>query len=454
MQKHVLAAILLVIVNVHSVLTSNVKNSSKVSTEHPPSSHLAVTTNATLFHTFIGQQVETNARDNVDEERIINSWVSKVSDTVGQWAMKLNLNPRLVFMLSRAGKDLKGKRFVRWLQYVFEYRDRKRSLTHFTNDAIYKLVKKKKTDAELLTVFQSIRQRTDIPVVKQLAEGMSVHTVEHLLKADWLANGKHPKEYVGSYNSMNRDGGTKPAMYTERALYDLLKLTKSDADLTALFDSLQYIPDFERLATSMLAFLVANSASRRKMFEAWLESTSDPKQVFYNLRLEDKSNFNELTEWFRYVDFYWRGPEGVARQNIFDYNDCIALLRSTYSDGDLNTVFYSLRRDPSIKDFVNFMLMQPQLLEQTDLWLASNVSPSSVFKLLKLGSELDPYNYKLNQFLVYVNKYKSSKGEITTKELYFLLRGSKKPQDLAIRLESLRHFQISSLLSKPSRCTW
>lgn len=55
-------------------------------------------------------------------------------------------------------------------------------------------------------------------------------------------------------------------------------------------------------------------------------------------------------DWFHYFKMYWTDLEGVHRHSIFGYEDCIRLLRNTFSDIGVSVLFNSLKY-PRIRKF-------------------------------------------------------------------------------------------------------
>ncbi|CEG45928.1 uncharacterized protein PHALS_02261 [Plasmopara halstedii] len=405
-------------------------------------------------------QIETTLGGLMDEERGEIPWMSKIYDAIGRLAMKLRLNPKLVYMLSRAGVDHdKNVRFVRWLKYVSEYRARKGGISHFTDSAIYNLVKKKKTDAEVLMLFQSIRHNHKLSAANDLASQMLIHVAEILAKTDWLAARKSPQEvfhilglareddddhflfvwwlnYVNSYNKLEGN-----VIFTGQNLYDLLSVTKSDTAVATLSVALQQTPEFTKIAEALQDIMVSKPALRQKMYDAWLQFAVSPYQVYITLRLNEKSHFSEalLTEWFHYIKLFWSGPEGNARQSEFHSTDCIDLLRSTHSDQDLWVILYSISQDPDMTKFTEAMLMHLQVNEHLP---AGRVSPTEFFNALKLDSVDDADNSKLYLLLTYVNDYRAIANgknvEFTDEDLYDLLQKLKSPVDLFNPVERLQ----------------
>ncbi|KAG6947637.1 hypothetical protein JG687_00015979 [Phytophthora cactorum] len=64
-------------------------------------------------------------------------------------------------VVKAGGKLNRNPEFIQWLQYVMKYRA-KRGEFRFKDDTILDLLRKTKPEAELVTLFQSIKDITDL----------------------------------------------------------------------------------------------------------------------------------------------------------------------------------------------------------------------------------------------------------------------------------------------------
>ncbi|KAG2789940.1 hypothetical protein PC116_g27638 [Phytophthora cactorum] len=99
-------------------------------------------------------------------------------------------------VVKAGGKLNRNPEFIQWLQYVMKYRA-KRGEFRFKDDTILDLLRKTKPEAELVTLFQSVRRVADMKII---ADNLQVHMVlssasSHRLVNDaWLKAGESPQQ--------------------------------------------------------------------------------------------------------------------------------------------------------------------------------------------------------------------------------------------------------------------
>ncbi|ETL87532.1 hypothetical protein L917_13313 [Phytophthora nicotianae] len=92
--------------------------------------------------------------------------------------LKWEVNPADIFQRLRSvrasGKLDDNKGFIQWLQYVNKYRAKRGGESWFADYKLVELLRKSKSDAELVTLFQSLRR---YPAVKNLADEMQAYMI-------------------------------------------------------------------------------------------------------------------------------------------------------------------------------------------------------------------------------------------------------------------------------------
>ncbi|POM63149.1 RxLR effector family [Phytophthora palmivora] len=108
-----------------------------------------------------------------DQERVGFPSVSNAIDKLKYKALlKMNTDPEKIFnklRFAEANVNLNNNpAFIQWLQYVLKYRA-KNGNVGFSNAYLFFLLRDAKSEAELVTLFQSLRQ---VPGMKDLADAM------------------------------------------------------------------------------------------------------------------------------------------------------------------------------------------------------------------------------------------------------------------------------------------
>ncbi|POM72758.1 Secreted RxLR effector peptide protein [Phytophthora palmivora] len=108
-----------------------------------------------------------------DQERVGFPSVSNAIDKLKYMVLlKMNTDPEKIFnklRFAEANVNLNNNpAFIQWLQYVLKYRA-KNGNVGFSNAYLFFLLKDAKSEAELVTLFQSLRQ---VPGMKDLADSM------------------------------------------------------------------------------------------------------------------------------------------------------------------------------------------------------------------------------------------------------------------------------------------
>ncbi|OWY99485.1 RxLR effector protein [Phytophthora megakarya] len=221
-----------------------------------------------------------------NEERIGFSGLSKfVENQSVKVFLKMGTNPSELFTRLRLAKD--GVKlddnpvFIRWLQYVYQYREK--SLKSFYDEEIVDLLRNSKSDDELVTLFHNLRQ---VPEMKNLADKLQrtllwiSPTSNQMMNEVWLKNKQTPEEVFKILNL--RDG---PLDVENKVFLDWLRYTEFyraekginsfselqtmhylletvpmiEAKYGAVFQTLKEIPELKKLAESMQTSLFQRS---------------------------------------------------------------------------------------------------------------------------------------------------------------------------------------------------
>ncbi|OWZ06019.1 RxLR effector protein [Phytophthora megakarya] len=135
-----------------------------------------------------------------NEERVGFPDLSKFIENLAyKMMLKLNMNPDEVFTklhLAEAGVKLDNNpTFIRWLQYVHQYR--KKKLSWFNDVEIVELLRKSQSDNDLVTLFHNLRQ---VPGMKNLADELQGFLLSkspssnQLMHQVWLNSDEAPEE--------------------------------------------------------------------------------------------------------------------------------------------------------------------------------------------------------------------------------------------------------------------
>ncbi|POM69177.1 Secreted RxLR effector peptide protein [Phytophthora palmivora] len=214
-----------------------------------------------------------------DQERVGFPSVSQAIDKLAYKALlKMNTEPENIFnklRFAEANVNLNNNpAFIQWLQYVLKYRAKNDNFG-FSNDYLFDILRNAKPEAELVTLFQSLRQ---VPGMKDLADTMQKYMIlssasSHRLMNDvWLKSRETPKEVFNILGLRNVELENNPLFiqwlrYTQlyrsnTAFSDLQALTflKEEqtllgARLGVILQSMKGIPDINHLAQSMQTHL-------------------------------------------------------------------------------------------------------------------------------------------------------------------------------------------------------
>ncbi|KAG6943587.1 hypothetical protein JG688_00017528 [Phytophthora aleatoria] len=114
----------------------------------------------------------------------------------------MDMNPTDFFLHLRAvkpGGELEGNpKFIRWLQYAMKYRAKRGRGLRFSDEEILDLLRKTKPEAQLVVLFQSLRQ---VPGMKTLAENIQACMVlssassHRLVNEAWLKSRETPSKF-------------------------------------------------------------------------------------------------------------------------------------------------------------------------------------------------------------------------------------------------------------------
>ncbi|KAG3062086.1 hypothetical protein PI125_g24587 [Phytophthora idaei] len=196
---HVRCVILLIILHV-AILCSALRYSDQASIG-PLSGHLHTTTVPVSKRALkLRENDKTDGEDKIKEVRAGIPGSSVIDTVAYTLALQLKRDPTDMFhslRVVKAGGKLNGNpEFIQWLQYVMKYRA-KRGEFRFKDDTILDLLRKTKPEAELVTLFQSVRR---VPDMKTIADNLQVHMVlssasSHRLVNDaWLKAGESPQQ--------------------------------------------------------------------------------------------------------------------------------------------------------------------------------------------------------------------------------------------------------------------
>ncbi|KAG6951305.1 hypothetical protein JG687_00013709 [Phytophthora cactorum] len=199
--------------------------------------------------------------------------MSKLDDLAYKLALKNDMNPTDLFLHLRVVKtdgELQGNpKFIRWLQYAMKYRAKRGGEFRFSDEEIFDLLTKTKPEAELVVLFQSLRQ---VPGMKTLAENMQAYMVlssassHRLVNEAWLKSRETPQQvfkilrlqhkaldsnplfiqwlrYIKLYRSLAGSESFSDAQTLNFLLNEKWFLFEST--LGTLFQSLKAIPDLE-----------------------------------------------------------------------------------------------------------------------------------------------------------------------------------------------------------------
>ncbi|ETO69438.1 hypothetical protein F444_13999 [Phytophthora nicotianae P1976] len=159
--------------------------------------------------------------------------------------------------------------------------------------------------------------------------------------------------------------------FADYKLVELLRKSKSDAELVTLFQSLRRYPAVKNLADEMQAYMILSSKSSRKIVNReWLKSGESPAQVFNILRLNKQTLSNNplFIQWLRYTKLYRSksGGEAFSDVDIFNFLSVETMIRSNR----FGTLAESLKGFPDLKPLAKTLLAQ---LYQR--WLKDGFSP-------------------------------------------------------------------------------
>ncbi|POM81355.1 RxLR effector family [Phytophthora palmivora] len=232
-----------------------------------------------------------NGRSN-DQERVGFPSVSQAIDKLAYKALlKMNTEPENIFnklRFAEANVNLNNNpAFIQWLQYVLKYRAKNDNFG-FSNDYLFDILRNAKPEAELVTLFQSLRQ---VPGMK--ADTMQKYMIlssasSHRLMNDvWLKSRQTPTEVFNILGLRNMKLEGNPLfiqwlrytkLYQSNAAFsDLQALTflKEEkpllgAPLGIILQSMKGIGDIENLAQSM----------QTQLFRNWINDAHIKPQAF------------------------------------------------------------------------------------------------------------------------------------------------------------------------------
>ncbi|KAG3135700.1 hypothetical protein PI126_g18127, partial [Phytophthora idaei] len=112
------------------------------------------------------KQDNIGVEDKIKEERAGVPGMTKLDELAYKMALKTTIDPMDIFkrlrVVKTGGKLDGNKEFILWLLYVNQYRTKRGGRFWFSDDKLFDLLRKTKSEGELVTLFQSLRQYQDI----------------------------------------------------------------------------------------------------------------------------------------------------------------------------------------------------------------------------------------------------------------------------------------------------
>ncbi|KAF4134330.1 RXLR phytopathogen effector protein WY-domain [Phytophthora infestans] len=147
------------------------------------------------------QKNNIGSDNKIEGERAGVPGMTKIEELVPKLALKLEIDPTKVFKnvhVVKSGAKLDGNRsFLVWFLYVKQYRIKRGGDFFYGDDVLLDLLRKTKSEEELVRLFQSLRQN---PAFKDIAEKMKIDMVlssassHRLVNAAWLNSRETPEE--------------------------------------------------------------------------------------------------------------------------------------------------------------------------------------------------------------------------------------------------------------------
>lgn len=179
------------VANTNPLTKTNILNASE-----PPNTSTRLLRLPTTTH-----QDHEDVQDKLAGERAGLPGMTKLDDLAYKLALKVETNPIDIFKGLRAAKTggkLEGdKGFLRWLLYVKQYRVKRGGGGWFSDGKLFDLLRKTKPEAELVTLFQSLR---GYPNFKDIADKMQSNmilisaTSHKLTNEAWLKARETPQQ--------------------------------------------------------------------------------------------------------------------------------------------------------------------------------------------------------------------------------------------------------------------
>ncbi|KAE8971361.1 hypothetical protein PF005_g27111 [Phytophthora fragariae] len=151
--------------------------------------------------------------------------------------------------------------------------------------------------------------------------------------------------------------------FSDLRVFELLRASKSDEELVALFQALRRLPGKKDFANQMERFLFESSVpSHKLLIKAWLKSGQTPADTFYILNLRDArfEGNQKFLQWLRFTEEYKASVRGGKHSDLRTYN---FLMRERPLELDLYfaTLFQWVRQTPDLKKVDgNYVLMLPK----------------------------------------------------------------------------------------------
>ncbi|KAG6965467.1 hypothetical protein JG687_00005435 [Phytophthora cactorum] len=147
------------------------------------------------------KQDNIGVEDKIKEERAGVPGMTKLDELAYKMALKTTIDPMGIFkrlrVVKTGGKLDGNKEFILWLLYVNQYRTKRGGRFWFSDDKLFDLLRKTKSEEELVTLFQSLRQYQDI---KYITDDMQAYMIlssassHRLVNEAWLKSRETPEK--------------------------------------------------------------------------------------------------------------------------------------------------------------------------------------------------------------------------------------------------------------------
>ncbi|KAE9291519.1 hypothetical protein PR003_g25011 [Phytophthora rubi] len=227
--------------------------------------------------------------------------------------------------------------------------------------------------------------------------------------------------------------------FSDLRVFELLRASKSDEELVALFQALRRLPGKKDFANQMERFLFESSVpSHKLLIKAWLKSGQTPADTFYILNLRDArfEGNQKFLQWLRFTEEYKASVRGGKHSDLRTYN---FLMRERPLELDLYfaTLFQWVRQTPDLKKVGENL--QTYLFQS---WVSRGSSPKSIGSLLAIpdGNYVlmlpkDDARYKaLEAYTIYYAAERS--GQTAKKAVTDLFAMDKRVEALAAAMKS------------------